>query len=80
MPLEDSKLRRRVEHEVSRHDVDISLASIAVINSVAYFTGRIRSLRGTGHGADTKKTMERVADAVLTLPGIKEVVMDCMFD
>jgi hypothetical protein len=80
MPLEDSKTRRRVEHEVAKHDVDISMASIAVINQVAYFTGRIRSMRGTGHGADTKKTMEKIADVVRSLPGIKDVVLDCMFD
>ena len=80
MPLEDSKTRRRVEHEIAKHDLDFALASVAVINSVAYFTGRIRSMKGTGHGDATKKAMERVADAVRTLPGIKEVVMDCMFD
>ena len=80
MPLEDSKTRRRVEHEVAKHELDFALAGIAVINQVAYFTGRIRSTRGTGHGVATKKAMERVADAVRALPGIKDVVLDCMFD
>ena len=80
MPLEDSKTRRRVEHEIAKHDLDFALCSVAVINQVAYFTGRVRSMRGTGHGTDTKKTMLTVADAVRALPGIKDVVLDCAFD
>jgi osmotically-inducible protein OsmY len=80
MPLEDSKTRRRVEHEIAKHDLDFSLATVAVINQVAYFTGRVRSMRGTGRGIETKKVMEKVADAVRALPGVKDVVLDCQFD
>jgi len=82
MPLEDSKTRRRVEHELAKHgmDLDFTLTSVAVINQVAYFTGRIRSPRGTGKGADTKRLMQTVADAIRALPGIKDVVLDCQFD
>ncbi len=80
MPLEDSKTRRRVEHEIAKHDLDFALATVAVINQVAYFTGRIRSMRGTGRGGETKKAMERVCEAIIALPGIKDVILDCQFD
>ena len=80
MPLEDSKMRRRVEHEIAKHPLDFSMCGVAVINQIAYFTGRIRSMRGTGHGQDTKKQMQTVAEALRTLPGIKDVVLDCFFD
>ncbi len=82
MPLEDSKTRRRVEHELAKHqmDLDFSLTTVAVINQVAYFTGRVRSPRGTGRGVDTKRLMQTVAEIVRTLPGIKDVVLDCQFD
>jgi hypothetical protein len=82
MPLEDSKTRRRVEHELAKHnmELDFSLTGVAVINQVAYFTGRVRSPRGTGRGAETKKLMQTVAETLRTLPGIKDVVLDCQYD
>lgn len=82
MPLEDSKTRRRVEHELAKHemDLDFSLTTVSVINQVAYFTGRVRSTRGTGRGVDTKRMMQTIAEIIRTLPGIKDVVLDCQFD
>ena len=81
MPLEDKAARRRVEHEMSRHSLDFALASVAVINQVAYFGGRVRHLRSLGgHQTDLRQEMRKLAEAVRLLPGIREVVVDCHFD
>lgn len=81
MPLEDKAARRRVEHEISKFDLDFALTSVAVINQVAYFTGRVKRLRGfKGSGVEPRREMQKVVDAVRTLPGVKDVVLNCQFD
>jgi len=81
MPLEDKASRRRVEHELSKFDLDTTRLSVSVINQVAYFVGRVRPIRGPGgRGVDSRKEMEAVAEAVLQLKDIKDVVLNCAFD
>ena len=80
MPLEDKATRRRVEHELARFDLDLALLSVAVINQVAYLNGRVRRMRGVSRGPDTKQEMRRVVEAILQLPGIKDVMVDCQFE
>lgn len=81
MPLEDKAARRRAEHEISKFDIDFTLANIAVINEIAYITGRIRRTHSAGgRSLDLKKEMSTIADVLRTLPGIRDVVLNCDFD
>ncbi|HEY3398941.1 MAG TPA: hypothetical protein VGM19_14935 [Armatimonadota bacterium] len=80
MPLEDKVARRRVEHECSKHDLDFSSCTVAVINKVAYFSGRIKPIRGLAPAGETKSRMHKIGEACLTIPGVKEVVFDCQFE
>ena len=81
MPLEDKAARRRVEHEMAKHNLDFAMTTVAVINQVAYLGGRVRRSRGLeGHGMDLRQEMRKLAEAVRLLPGVRDVVMDCHFD
>jgi osmotically-inducible protein OsmY len=82
MPLEDKATRRRVEHEISKHTgLDITLLNVAVINHVAYLSGRVKRLKGSiGAVHDIRKEMALIVEACLQLPGITDVVMDAQID
>jgi hypothetical protein len=78
MPLEDRVARRRVEHEISKHDIDFSLGSVAVLNGTAYIGGRVKHMHTAGgRNMDLKKEMAIIADAIRTLPDVRDVVLDC---
>ena len=78
MPAEDKAMRRRVEHEISRYDLDYTLGSVAVINGVVYLSGKVkRTLSPEGRNMDLKKTMGIIADTVRQIHGISDVVIDC---
>ncbi len=82
MPLEDKALRRRVEHEISKFGgLDITLLTVSVINNVVYLTGRVRRMRGPlGRGVDVKREMELLTEALLSMRGVNEVVMNAQID
>ena len=78
MPLEDKKLRRQCEREIAKFPLDTSRMNIRALNFIIYLEGRVRLMRGTpgamGMGLD--KTMESVREALLTVPTVREVVMN----
>lgn len=81
MPLEDKETRRLVEREIAKHPIDYSLLVCSVINGVCTFRGRVSPLRGTmGRGVVVKDEMAKIVDAVLTIRGINECVVDVAFD
>jgi hypothetical protein len=81
MPLEDKQTRRLVERELSRHALDTTLLSVAVINAVATFHGRVSPLRGAaGRNIDIKEEMRKVQEACLLIRGVSEVSMNISFD
>jgi len=78
MPAEDKALRRRVEHEIARYDIDFSLGNIAVVHGVVYLTGKVkRMLTPEGRSADLKKLMTTIVDSIRTIPGVNDVTIDC---
>ena len=78
MPAEDKAMRRRVEHEISRFDIDYSLGSVAVLHGVVYLSGKVKkTLSPEGRTMDLKKVMSTIVDAIRALPGIDDVIMDC---
>jgi hypothetical protein len=81
MPLEDKAARRRAEHAMSKFDIDFTLANIAVINEIAYITGRVRRTHTAGgRNLDLKKELGTIADILRTVPGIRDVVVNADFD
>ncbi|MGQ9732623.1 MAG: hypothetical protein ACUVX8_15295 [Candidatus Zipacnadales bacterium] len=77
MPLEDKQLRRRCEREIAKFPLDLSRMSIRALNNVIYFEGRVRLLRGaaSARGAHLDKVLESLHEALMQVPGVREVSM-----
>jgi hypothetical protein len=83
MPLEDKATRHIVMAEVNRwaNQIDMSLATVAVINSVVYIGGRIRPHKGgAGRGVDVKHTILMMREALENIKGVDQCVVDAMIE
>lgn len=83
MPLEDKALRHTVQREINKlvQNIDDTLMTVAVINSVVYIGGRIRPLKGAaGRGVDVKKTTLLMKDTLEGIRGVSQVVIDAVIE
>ncbi len=77
MPLEDKRTRRLVEREISKRSLDSSLLTVSCINEVVYLGGVVKRLRGTlGRGVDVQREMDKLAEAIEGMSGVRDVVCD----
>ena len=77
MPLEDKRLRRLVEREISKHPVDNTLLRVLCINEVIYLDGVVSEIRGLlGRGVDLEREMHKVVEAIEGMKGVRDVVAD----
>ena len=77
MPLEDKRLRRTVEREISKHAVDNSLLRVLCINEVIYLDGIVSGIPGAlGRGVNVAQEMRKVVEAIESMHGVKDVVAD----
>ncbi len=80
MPLEDKRLRRLVEREISKHHVDNTLLRVLCINEVIYLDGVVSEIRGpAGRGVNLEREMAKVVEAIEGMKGVKDVVADYRF-
>jgi len=80
MPLEDKRMRRLVEREISKHPIDNTLLRVLCINEVVYLDGVVSGLRGSaGRGVDVVREMDKVVEAIEGMKGVKDVVADYRF-
>jgi len=76
MPLEDKHLRRRCEREIAKFPIDTSRMSIRALNSIIYFEGRIRVMRGAAGaaGANLDRIIENLTEVLMQMSDVREVV------
>lgn len=80
MPLEDKRTRLLVEREVRKRSLDTTLLTVACINEVIYLGGVIKRLRGPlGRGVDLRQEMVKIEDAIIGMPGVRDVVCDVRY-
>jgi len=80
MPLEDKRLRRLVEREISKHRIDNTLLRVLCINEVIYLDGVVSEIRGPGgRGVDVEREMHKVVEAIEGMTGVRDVVADYRF-
>ena len=72
MSLEDMRLTRACQREVTRRYVDSNRMDIKVVNGVCYLNGEIRTVRGVDIDLDSE--IEMIERLLRGLPGIKDVV------
>ena len=75
MPLEDKRVRRLVEREISKHHVDNTLLRVLCINEVIYLDGVVREVRGLlGRGVALEREMAKIVEAIEGMKGVRDVV------
>ena len=74
---EDVEAMRLVRKELARRPVDTTLMHVGLSHGVVRIGGQVRAMRG--HALDVRSEMELVAKVLRTKPGIREVVIDCIF-
>jgi osmotically-inducible protein OsmY len=72
MSLEDMRLTRACQREVTRRHVDSDHLEIKVVNGVCYLNGEVRPVRGVN--VDLESEIEMIQRLLKSLPGIKDVV------
>ena len=81
MPLEDKATRRMVEREISKHPIDANLMVVTVLNKVATFKGRVKSLQGgASRNVDLRDELRKLEQSILLLKGVNEVIFDVSID
>lgn len=80
MSIEDKQARRRAEREIAKRDIDNTLLTVQVINSVCYLGGRVSALRGPrGEGVDLEEEMDTIVEILENLSEINDVVNDANY-
>ncbi|MBA3725108.1 MAG: hypothetical protein H0W86_01335 [Armatimonadetes bacterium] len=74
---EDIEAMRTVRKELARRPIDTSMMNIGLNHGIVKFGGQVKAMRG--HALDLKVEVELVAKVLRTRPGIRDVVIDCIF-
>jgi hypothetical protein len=74
---EDIEGIKIVRKELARRPIDLSLAHIAITHGVVRITGQVRAMRG--HPMDLRQELELIAKVLKSRPGIRDVVLDCIY-
>ena len=73
MTLEDSRLRRRVQHElVKRQSVNTDFIFVGVTHGIVQLTGHIRTLRSQQF--NLKEELKTIEEMIRALPGVRDVI------
>jgi osmotically-inducible protein OsmY len=72
MTLADTRLRREIQKELVKRDIESNAINVQVINFVVYLTGEVRPLRGIS--LDVRKERELIEEIVRNMKGVRDVV------
>lgn len=74
---EDIEGLKLVRKELARRPIDISLLNIQYLHGIVRLSGQVKAMRG--HEMDLKAEMELIAKILKQRPGIRDVVLDCIY-
>jgi osmotically-inducible protein OsmY len=72
MTLADTRMRRDIQKELIKRDVESNLINVAVISCVVYLSGELRPVRGMT--IDLRKEKEIITDIIRGMKGVRDVV------
>jgi hypothetical protein len=74
MQVADVETVRAVRHELSRHMLDISEASVHAGHGIVHLNGRVRPMRG--HEAEFSEEIHKLERILRQKTGVREVILD----
>jgi len=72
MTLADTRLRREIQKELVKRDIESTSINVQVINFVVYLTGEIRPVRGMT--LDPRKELGIIEEIIRRFKGVRDVV------
>jgi len=72
MTLADTRLRREIQKELVKRDIESNAINVQVVNFVVYLTGEIRPVRGVS--LDMRRERELIEEIVRNMKGVRDVV------
>jgi len=72
MTLADTRLRRDIQKELVKRDIESNLLQVSVVNFVVYLDGDLRPVRGVQF--DLRKERDIIEDIVRQFKGVRDVV------
>jgi len=72
MTLADTRMRRDVQKEIVKRDIESNAILVQVINSVVYLDGEVRPIRGMMF--DLRREKEIIEEVVRGMKGVRDVV------
>jgi hypothetical protein len=72
MTLADTRMRRDVQKEIVKRDIESNAIVVQVINSVVYLDGEVRPIRGMI--VDLRREKEIIEEVVRGMKGVRDVI------
>ena len=72
MTLADTRLRRDIQKELVKRDIETNLIQVTVVNFVVYLDGELRPVRGMQF--DLRKECGIIEDIIRQYKGVRDVV------
>jgi osmotically-inducible protein OsmY len=72
MTLADTRMRREVQKELVKRDIESNLINVQVINSIVYLTGEMRAVRGMI--LDLRKEKDLIEEIIRGMKGVRDVI------
>ena len=72
MTLADTRLRRDIQKELVKREIESNLINVSVVNGVVYLEGDLRAIRGTI--MDLRRERDIMDEVIRHLRGVRDVV------
>jgi len=72
MTLTDTRMRRDVQKELVKRDIESNMINVQVIGSIVYLTGEMRAVRGMT--IDLRKENDLIEEIIRGMKGVRDVV------
>jgi len=72
MTLTDTRMRRDVQKELVKRDIESNMINVQVIGSIVYLTGEMHAVRGMT--IDLRKERDLIEEIIRGMKGVRDVV------
>jgi len=72
MTLADTRMRRDIQKELVKREIESNLINVSVINAVVYLDGELRAIRGAI--MDCRREREIIEEVITRMKGVRDVV------
>jgi osmotically-inducible protein OsmY len=72
MTLADTRMRRDIQKELVKREIESNLINVSVVNAVVYLEGELRPIRGVI--MNPRREREIIEEVITRMKGVRDVV------